>query len=126
VIGVPIGITQIILGNVWQGIIILLGYVLVVANIDYFLRPRMTSKQAHLTPVLILLSAFGGLHLFGFLGVIYGPVIMIFLVTTIEIYLEHFRMAKANESIASQEPSASFYTGSDPSPVAGNEPRPDQ
>ncbi|MCB0314762.1 MAG: AI-2E family transporter, partial [Calditrichaeota bacterium] len=49
-------------------------------------------KETELNSALILLSAFGGLNLFGFLGIIYGPVIMIFLVTTIEIYLEHYRL----------------------------------
>jgi len=94
-IGVPIGIIQIALGNVWQGIVILVGYVLVVTNIDYLLRPRLVSKETQINRALVLLSVFGGLKLFGFLGVIYGPVIMVFLVTTVEIYLEYYRVAKS-------------------------------
>jgi predicted PurR-regulated permease PerM len=94
-IGVPIGIIQIALGHVWQGIVILVGYVVVVTNIDYLLRPRLVSRETQINRALVLLSVFGGLKLFGFLGVIYGPVIMVFLVTTIEIYLEYYRVAKS-------------------------------
>ena len=97
-IGVPIGIIQIILGNVWQGVVILLGYILVVTNIDYLLRPRLVSRETQINSALVLLSMFGGLKLFGFLGVIYGPVIMIFLITTIEIYLDHYRISKSTTS----------------------------
>lgn len=94
IIAIPIAIVLFIMGNIWQGLVVLLGTLLIVSNIDNFLRPRLVSKEAELNPALVLLSAFGGLNLFGFLGVIYGPVIMIFLITTIEIYLEHYRHDK--------------------------------
>jgi hypothetical protein len=44
------------------------------------------------------------LSLFGFLGVIYGPIIVIFFVTTIEIYLQHYRIPAVQpvESTAEQ------------------------
>lgn len=97
VVAVPIGIVHMILGNIWQGIVILLGYALVVTNIDYLLRPRLVSRDTQLHAALVLLSMFGGLKLFGFLGVIYGPVTMIFVITTIEIYLQYYRVAKVPE-----------------------------
>ena len=94
-IAIPIGIVLLILGNIWQGILVLVGSLLVVSNLDNLLRPRLVSKDANLNPALVLLSAFGGLNLFGFLGVIYGPVVMIFLITTVEIYLEHYQLKDA-------------------------------
>ncbi len=92
VVAVPIGIVLLILGSTWQGIIVLIGGLLVAGNVDNILRPRLVAKEAELNPALVILSAFGGLNLFGVLGVIYGPVIMIFLITTVEIYLEHYRL----------------------------------
>ena len=91
VITVPAGIVLITFGSVWQGLLVLLGGLLVVSNIDTLLRPLLVPKEANLNSALVLIGALGGLHLFGFLGVIYGPVVMIFLVTTVEIYLEHYR-----------------------------------
>ena len=37
-----------------------------------------------------MLSVFGGLGLAGFFGVVYGPVIMIVFVTTIDLYHTYF------------------------------------
>jgi predicted PurR-regulated permease PerM len=91
IISIPMGIILLINGQVWQGLLVIIGSLLFVGNIDNFLRPKLVPKETELNSALILLSALGGLNLFGFLGVIYGPVIMIFLVTTIEIYLENFR-----------------------------------
>ena len=91
VITIPLGIVLLVMGDVWQGLLVIVGSVLIVSNIDQVLRPLLVPKEAHLNPVLVLIGALGGLHLFGFLGVIYGPVVMIFLVTTIEIYFEHYR-----------------------------------
>ncbi len=94
VITVPAGITLIVFGSIWQGILILIGGLVIISNIDTVLRPMLVPKEASLNPALVLIGALGGLKLFGFLGVIYGPVIMIFLVTTIEIYLEYYRHEK--------------------------------
>jgi predicted PurR-regulated permease PerM len=95
VIGVPIGIIHIILGNVWQGIVIVLGYAIVVSTIQYYLTPRLVAREARLNTALVLLSVFGGLKMFGVMGLVYGPVIMIFVVTTIEIYMDYYRIAKS-------------------------------
>ncbi len=62
---------------------------LIVANIDAVLRPVLVPKDAYLNPALVMLSVFGGLNLMGFIGLIYGPVIMILLVTSIEVYAKY-------------------------------------
>ena len=99
VITIPAGITLIAFGSVWQGLLVLIGGLVVVSNIDTFLRPMLVPKEASLNPALVLIGALGGLRLFGFLGVIYGPVVMIFLVTTVEIYLEHYRYDRSSDTI---------------------------
>ncbi|GEM_PF-625498 len=95
VVAVPIGIVHIALGNLWEGLLILVGYAVVVSGMQYYLTPRLVSREARLNPALVLLSVFGGLKMFGFMGLVYGPVIMIFVVTTIEIYLDYYRIAKS-------------------------------
>ncbi|PWH16768.1 MAG: hypothetical protein DDG58_09325 [Ardenticatenia bacterium] len=95
VIAVPVGIVHIMLGNLWQGLLILAGYAVVVSGIQYYLTPRLVSREARLNSALVLLSVFGGLKMFGFMGLVYGPIIMIFLVTTVEIYLDYYRIAKS-------------------------------
>jgi len=85
----PVGIILILNGQVWQGIFVIVAFLIVVANIDTVLRPTLVPKDAYLNPALVMLSVFGGLSLMGFIGLIYGPVIMILLVTSIEIYAKY-------------------------------------
>jgi predicted PurR-regulated permease PerM len=90
VITMPIGLFLMATGHLWQGLIPILGNILIVGNIDNFLRPRLVSKQASLHPALVLIGLFAGLAQFGFLGVVYGPVFMVVLVTTLEVYREYY------------------------------------
>ena len=85
----PVGILLILAGNIWQGIFVIVAFLLVVANIDNVMRPMLVPKGAHLNPALVILSVLGGISLMGLIGVIYGPVIMILLVTSIEVYTKY-------------------------------------
>jgi hypothetical protein len=68
---------------------VILAFILIVANIDTALRPVLVPKDAYLNPALVMLSVFGGLSLMGFVGILYGPVIMILLVTSVEVYAKY-------------------------------------
>lgn len=91
ILTIPIGIVRILMGDIWQGAVIILGHVLVITNIDNILKPVLVPKSVKLQPALTLLAVFAGMASFGFLGIFVGPVIMILLITTIDVYL------KANE-----------------------------
>lgn len=84
---IPIGIALLIWGNLWQGIVVILGSLLVVGSIDNILRPLLISKEVELRPVWVLLGIIGGLQAFGLIGILYGPVIMVLLKTTVEVAL---------------------------------------
>jgi hypothetical protein len=84
-----VGIVLIVSGSTWQGIFVIAAFLLVVANIDTVLRPVLMPKGAYLNPALVILSVFGGLGLMGFVGIIYGPVIMILLTTSIDVYTKY-------------------------------------
>ena len=88
IVAIPIGIIMILTGNVWGGVLVVAGHILIVTNIDNVLRPRLVPKEAKLYSALTLLSVFAGLKMFGFLGIVIGPVIMILIVTTIRVYQE--------------------------------------
>lgn len=92
IIVMPIAIIAILLGNVVPGLIVLILYILV-SNLDSVIRPKIMPKGAHLSAGLTMLAAFGGITYFGLLGVVYGPIIMILIVTTIDLYLKQKRSA---------------------------------
>ena len=80
----------VIQGDVSSAIIILVGFYGVANWVDVILRPRLVSKDAYLHFSLVLLGILGGIVWAGFLGLFYGPVIMLLLVTTVEIYSERY------------------------------------
>lgn len=86
----PMSIILILNGDVRSAIIVLIGFYGFANWIDIVLRPKLVPQGAYLHPMLLILSVFGGLALAGFFGVVYGPVIMIVFVTTIDMYRRHF------------------------------------
>lgn len=91
IVAIPIGIVMMLTGNVVGGVIVVGGHLLIVTNIDNILRPRLVPKEAKLDAALTMLSVFAGIHAFGFIGIVIGPVIMIAIVTTIQVFLEVYR-----------------------------------
>jgi predicted PurR-regulated permease PerM len=89
IVVVPLAILAMLTGQFWPGFWVLLIYVFIICNMDNFLRPRMMPKNAKLLPALTTLSTFCGLYYFGILGVVYGPLIAVLLVTTLETYTVH-------------------------------------
>lgn len=87
IVTIPFGIGMALFGNVGGGIFVVVFHLVVVTNIDNVLRPILVPKQARLDPALMLLSVFAGITMFGFLGIVIGPVVMIVIVTTISVYL---------------------------------------
>ena len=82
---------MILKGNMWKGVIVIANHLLVVTNIDNVMRPRLVPAKARLDPALMILAVFSGLAYFGFIGIVIGPVIMIVLLTTMQMFLEVHR-----------------------------------
>jgi predicted PurR-regulated permease PerM len=98
IVTIPLGGLMMLFGNVFGGAIVILNHLIVVTNIDNVLKPKLVPKSVRLHPALLLLAVFGGMNLFGFLGIIIGPVLMILIVTTIQIYTD--RNNRTKEQVA--------------------------
>ncbi|OBG62397.1 AI-2E family transporter [Mycobacterium sp. E3339] len=94
IVTIPFGIGMILYGNIVGGAFVVLWHLVVVTNIDNFLRPILVPRDARLNPALMLLSVFSGIAMFGPWGIVIGPVLMILIVTTVEVYLVVFRGAE--------------------------------
>jgi predicted PurR-regulated permease PerM len=91
IVTIPFGIGMALFGNVAGGLFVVLWHLIAVTNIDNFLRPILVPREARLNPALMLLAVFSGIAMFGFWGIVIGPVLMIVIVTTISVYLAVFR-----------------------------------
>lgn len=92
IIAYPLIIVSMLFGPFWPGIVALI-LISIVSNLESFLRPKFIPKSITLTNGLTMLAAFGGIALFGLLGVVYGPIIMIIVVTSIQMYLDYYNNA---------------------------------
>jgi predicted PurR-regulated permease PerM len=90
-IWVPAGVGLIMDGNVTKGVLLLIFGATIVMNIDNFLRPKLVSGRTKVHPVLILIGVLGGLRLFGFIGMLVGPLILALLVALIKFYEQNYR-----------------------------------
>lgn len=73
-----------------KGAILLVFSVLVISQIDYFLRPYLISGKTQLHTLFLFFSILGGLHTFGLLGFILGPILVGLCVAILEIYRTNF------------------------------------
>lgn len=71
----PAGIIMLLLGNIWQGVTILIFGSLVISSVDNLLRPVLLGRDTQMHSLLIFLSTLGGIAAIGFPGFILGPVI---------------------------------------------------
>src|SRR6201993_2169058 len=91
IVTIPFGIGMIFYGNVAGGIFVILWHLVVVTNLGNFLRSVLVPRDARLNPALMLLSVFAGIAMFGAWGIVIGPVLMIVIVTTIDVYLAVYK-----------------------------------
>jgi predicted PurR-regulated permease PerM len=83
---VPIGIYLILAGQVAKGIFILAWGAIIIGNTDNIIRVYILSGKEKVNPIFILFSLLGGLTLFGFWGLVLGPLILSLVVTVFYIY----------------------------------------
>ena len=91
---IPIIIVAMLMGQFWEGFWVLVIYLVVICNFDNFIRPKVIPKKANLLPALTTLSTFCGLYYFGILGIVYGPLIAVILITTIDVYTDYQKLNK--------------------------------
>jgi predicted PurR-regulated permease PerM len=77
-------------GNPEEAIGLLLFCSIVVINIDNFLRLFLLKAFADIHPLITLLGVITGLKLFGFIGLIFGPLLISYLLLLIRIYSNEF------------------------------------
>ena len=73
---VPAGIYLIAAAHAWKGVALLLWGALVVSSSDNVVRPLIVQGRVAIHPLLLLFAMFGGLNVFGFLGIFIGPIVL--------------------------------------------------
>jgi predicted PurR-regulated permease PerM len=92
----PAGIVLILLGHVGRGIALLAwGVVVVTAIPDYVIRPRLVGRESEMPALLTFTGLFGGVELFGFRGLLLGPLLMAVATAVAHLYADETRARRA-------------------------------
>jgi predicted PurR-regulated permease PerM len=91
IVWLPAAVIMIILGHIWEGIIILAFGTFVISMVDHFLRPVLLGKDVELHPLTIFLSTLGGIMLFGISGFVIGPIVASLFLSILEMYEQYYQ-----------------------------------
>lgn len=86
----PVSIWLLITGNAYQGVGLFIYGALVVSGVDNILKPWLMKGKAKIHILLIFFSIFGGLSLFGPVGILFGPVITALFLASVRLYRQDF------------------------------------
>jgi predicted PurR-regulated permease PerM len=90
VIWVPLVIYTYATGNSWQATGLMVYSFIVTGNVDYIARITLLKKMGNVHPVITILGVIVGLGLFGFIGLIFGPLLVNYVVVLFDIYINEF------------------------------------
>lgn len=85
-IWVPIVVFMYGAGETWNATWLLLYSLLVTGNIDYIARITILKKLGNVHPIVTVLGVIVGLNLFGFIGFIFGPLLISYIILLFRIY----------------------------------------
>lgn len=110
VVWVPLVIYMFVSGEPGNATGLMLYSLIVTGNIDYVARVTIMKKMGNVHPVITVLGVLIGLGLFGFIGLIFGPLLVSYIVVLFRIYMNEFTTMtedkKPDESaVVTKEPS---------------------
>ncbi|MGD2044821.1 MAG: AI-2E family transporter [Gemmatimonadota bacterium] len=91
IVWAPTALILVVTGRAAAGIGLAVWGFAVVGLVDNFMRPRMVGRDTKMHDLLVLLSTFGGLAMFGLLGFIVGPIVAAVFMTAWDLYGAAFK-----------------------------------
>ncbi|HMT34267.1 MAG: AI-2E family transporter [Bacteroidetes bacterium] len=101
IVWVPLSIYMLAQGEQWQGIGVALWGFIVIGSVDNIARFVLQKKLSDVHPLITILGVIIGISLFGFLGIIFGPLLISMFILLVNIYNDEF--GKSNESTTNLE-----------------------
>lgn len=86
----PAAVYLLLSGATVKGILLAVWGLLFVSLPDNLLKPVIIGKKAKLPTLFLFIAILGGIKAYGFLGIIFGPVVVTLLTAFVQIYREEF------------------------------------
>lgn len=88
---IPTSFIFLVSGKLLLALVTLVFYMCLSYSVEYLLKPKLVGSRVQMHMLLVFLAILGGMALFGFLGIIYGPLIATAFLTLSELYLTVYR-----------------------------------
>ncbi len=89
-IWVPLTVYLLAINHVWQGVGLGIYSLVILTNIDYVARITVLRKIGDVHPLITILGVIIGLSMFGFLGLVFGPLLISYFIVLVRIYRNEF------------------------------------
>ena len=89
----PLTVYLFAVGNNWQGFGLGFYSLIVLTNIDYVARITVLKKIGDVHPLITIFGVIVGLSMFGFFGLIFGPLLISYFILLVKIYRNEFNAA---------------------------------
>jgi predicted PurR-regulated permease PerM len=96
VVWLPVGVYLLLTGGKFKGIALLILGSVILSTVDHFLKPMIIGGRTKLPLLFLFLFILGGLKVFGFSGIILGPVVLAVFLSFIEIYKVEYRETQSD------------------------------
>lgn len=117
---IPAGAVLLVSGETARGVILLLFGLFVISTVDNVLRATLVSSRARVHPLVVFLGVLGGVLMFGAVGILVGPVLIVAAAALMEMArMSLFPDEQALPESAEPPPSAGLPTSA---PLAGRPP----
>jgi len=100
IVWIPISVYLFATGQNWQGIFVVFWSAVVVGSVDNILRFMLAKRMADVHPIVTVLGVIIGLKYFGFIGLIFGPVLISYFIILLKIYYIEYQKTPAKPIVA--------------------------
>jgi predicted PurR-regulated permease PerM len=90
IVWVPIVGYLFIQGSNWEATGLTIFSIIVTGNVDYIARLTLMKHMGNVHPMITVLGVIVGLNLFGFMGLIFGPLLVSYFLIMVKIYINEF------------------------------------
>lgn len=98
IVSVPLGLFLMSVGGFWQGIFLMACGLFVIANVDNLVRIVLLGKVANTPPLVVIFGVLLGIPLFGFWGIIFGPLLISSFLLLIKIYYVEYDLLDPDQA----------------------------
>lgn len=92
IVWLPIAIFLLLTGHIWNGVVLIFYGPIVISNIDNVLRIIVMKRSADTHPLIVIFGVILGIPLFGFWGIIFGPLFISGFLLLIKIYFWEYEL----------------------------------